>query len=151
MFLTFRLSFAVDILACRHFWLLFEKLGIFSSRLVTLLCSEKFLYDWPGKSYWRGGLSTVDLLVLTSLDSLLCFLKILLTFLYKKSFLVEEINCTEPSSQLVFPANRIISNLWCVAKASMAGVTLYQYQRWFCNKMFVNVKAHLYLWNQRLS
>ncbi len=39
----------------------------------------------PGKSYKRGRLSTVDLLVLTSLDQLLSILKILFTVLKNKS------------------------------------------------------------------
>jgi hypothetical protein len=38
----------------------------------------------PGKSYGRGRLNTVDLLVLTSLDHLLFKLKILFTFLQNK-------------------------------------------------------------------
>jgi hypothetical protein len=46
-----------------------------------------FVIDSPvtaGKSYWRGRLSTVDLLVLNSLDQFLFTLKILLTFLQNK-------------------------------------------------------------------
>ena len=38
----------------------------------------------PGKTNWRGRLSTVDLLVLTSLDQLLLKLKTLFTFLLNK-------------------------------------------------------------------
>ncbi len=39
---------------------------------------------YTGKSYWRGRLSTVDLLVLVSLYQLIFIFKILLTFFYKK-------------------------------------------------------------------
>jgi hypothetical protein len=39
----------------------------------------------PGKSYWTGRLSTVDLLVLTSLEQLLFKSKILFTFLTKQA------------------------------------------------------------------
>jgi hypothetical protein len=44
-----------------------------------------------------GRLSTVDLLVLTSLDQLLFILKIVFTFFYKTSYLNEEVNGIEPS------------------------------------------------------
>jgi hypothetical protein len=39
----------------------------------------------PGKAYWRGRLSTVDLLELTSLDQVLFKMKIISTFFYKTS------------------------------------------------------------------
>jgi hypothetical protein len=58
-----------------------------------------------GKSLWRGRLSTVDLLVLTSLGQLLLHWKYYKRFLFKKtSYLNEEYNCTEPSPRLVFRA-----------------------------------------------
>jgi hypothetical protein len=40
---------------------------------------------WTGKPSWRGRLSTVDLLLLTSLDQLLFIAKILLTFVTKQA------------------------------------------------------------------
>jgi len=46
------------------------------------------------KSYWRGRLSTVDLLVLSRSDQLIFTLKILFTFFYKASYLNEEVICT---------------------------------------------------------
>ncbi len=49
-------------------------------------------------------LSTVDLQVLTCLDKLLLILQASFTFFYKTSHLNEEVNCTEPSIQLVFAA-----------------------------------------------
>ncbi len=55
-----------------------------------------------------GRLSTVDLLVLTSLDQLLFILKFYLLFLQKRANVNEEVNCTEPSPQLVFPAKSFI-------------------------------------------
>ncbi len=51
----------------------------------------------------KGKISTVDLLVLTSLDMLILYLKYYLPF-FKTSYLNEEVNCTEPSLHLVFPA-----------------------------------------------
>ncbi len=57
----------------------------------------------PGKSYWGGRLSTVDLLALTSLYQLVFILKILFFLFYKTSYLNEEVNCPELSPQLVFP------------------------------------------------
>ncbi len=53
------------------------------------------------KSNWRGRFSTIDLLLLTSLDQLLLKLKTLFTFL--TGYPNEEVNSTEPSLQLVFP------------------------------------------------
>ncbi len=47
-------------------------------------------------------LSTVDLLVLTSLDQLLFYENIIFLF-YKTSYLNWEVNRTEPSPFLVFP------------------------------------------------
>ncbi len=56
----------------------------------------------------KGWLSTVDLLVLTSLDQLVFIPKILLTFAAKQatSNLNEEVNGTRLSLQLVFPGIR---------------------------------------------
>jgi hypothetical protein len=54
----------------------------------------------PGKSYWWGRLSTVDL---TSLDQLVFILKILFSFFYKTSYLNEEVNSAEPSSLVSIP------------------------------------------------
>jgi hypothetical protein len=48
-----------------------------------------------------GRLSTVDLLVLTSLDQLLYYLPF-----YKTNNLNEEVNCTEPSSSVSIPWTR---------------------------------------------
>jgi hypothetical protein len=51
----------------------------------------------------RGRLSTVDLLVLTSLDWLLLTMQTLFTFFYKTSYLNEEVNGTEQSPSVSFP------------------------------------------------
>jgi hypothetical protein len=50
-----------------------------------------------GNSCYRGGLSTVDLHLLTSLDQLLFILKILIIYFYKTNNLNKEVNCTKPS------------------------------------------------------
>ncbi len=50
------------------------------------------------KSNLRGRLSTVDLLILTSLDPLI----FILNLFYKTRYLNEEVNSSEPSPQLVF-------------------------------------------------
>ncbi len=55
------------------------------------------------RSYWRGRLSTVDLLVLTSLDQLLFTLKILFTFLTKQATIMRKSTVLSLSPQLVFP------------------------------------------------
>ncbi len=54
----------------------------------------------PGKSYWRGRLSTVDLLVLISLDQLLFIIKMLIAFL---RYMLEEANSTDPSRSVSIP------------------------------------------------
>ncbi len=51
-----------------------------------------------GSPYWKGRLSTVDLLVLTSLDQLLLIVNHYLLF-YKTSYLNGEVNCTLPSTK----------------------------------------------------
>jgi hypothetical protein len=65
------------------------------------LKSKKWMFQ--GKAYWKGRLSTVDLLELSSLDQLLLRLKILLTFIYKTSCLNEVVKRTEPSPSVNVP------------------------------------------------
>ncbi len=50
----------------------------------------------------KGRISTIDLLVLTSLDQLLLKLQALLTF-YETRYLNEEVNCAEPSPSVSVP------------------------------------------------
>ncbi len=61
--------------------------------------------NWKaGKAYWRGRLSTVDLLVLTSLDQLLFILKILFTYVTKQAAtLMRRSTVLSLPLQLVFP------------------------------------------------
>ncbi len=66
----------------------------------NFLISNNLLYFWPGNSYWRRRICTVDLLVLTSLNQLFVILKISFTFFYKTSYLNMEANGTEPCSPL---------------------------------------------------
>ena len=61
------------------------------------------LIPFPGKSYWRGRLSTVGLLVLTSLDEFLFVLKISFTFLAKQAGLMRRSTVLSLPPQLVFP------------------------------------------------
>jgi hypothetical protein len=63
----------------------------------TLIYLEGSSHLLPGKSYWRGRLGTVDLLVLTSIDKFLFILKKICYHIYKTSYLYEEVNCTKPS------------------------------------------------------
>ena len=69
--------------------------------------SWKFLCPQPGKSNWRGRLSTVDLLVLTSLDQLLLTLKVLFTFFTKQPTIMRRSTVLKLPPQLVFPASSI--------------------------------------------
>jgi hypothetical protein len=57
----------------------------------------------PGKSYWRGRLSTVDLLVLTSLYWLIFFLKILFIGVSKQATLIRRSTVLSLPLQLGFP------------------------------------------------
>ncbi len=59
----------------------------------------------PGKPYWRGRLSTVDLLVLTGLDQLLLIVKILFTFFTNQATLMRRSTVLSFSLRLVFPAS----------------------------------------------
>ncbi len=60
-----------------------------------------FSIVWLRSLYWRGRVSTLDLLVLTRSDHLILILKIFFVAFYKTSFLNEKVNCTEPSSYSV--------------------------------------------------
>jgi len=81
--------------------------------VVNLFSAGAALYDLilhcsttlagPGNTHWRGMFSTVDLLVLTSLDQLLWILKIYIYSFYKTSYLYKEVKCTEPSPSVSIP------------------------------------------------
>ncbi len=64
----------------------------------------------PRKSCWTGRLSTVDLLVLTSLDKLLFQLKILLTFFTKQATSMRRSVVLSLPLQLVFTASIIVNH-----------------------------------------
>ena len=57
----------------------------------------------PGKPYWRGRLSTVDLLILTSLDQLIFILKVFIGILKKQVTLMRRSNVQSHPFQLMFP------------------------------------------------
>ncbi len=86
---------------------------IFMCMFMSWGTTESSTQVWaePGKSYWGGRLSTVGLLVLTSWDQLIFTLKILFSFLYKTSYLNEEINCTEPSLLVSIPCPNLLTNV----------------------------------------
>jgi hypothetical protein len=63
------------------------------------------LIFWAGNPYWRGGLSTVDLLVLTSSEKLLFILNLYFFLFYETSYLNKEVNRTEPCPSVRVP--------WC--------------------------------------
>ncbi len=65
------------------------------------LVARARLYQ-PRNPYWRGRLSTIDLLVLISLDQLL---------FNRSSYLNEEVNCIKPSPSVSVPC--INSQLMC--------------------------------------
>jgi len=59
---------------------------------------------WPGKSYWSRRLSTVDLLVLTSVDQLYFILKYNLPFFTKQATLMRRSTVLILPPHLVFPS-----------------------------------------------
>ncbi len=68
----------------------------------------KTSYAYPGKAYWRGKPSTVDLLELTSLGQLILKLKTLFTFVTKQANLMRRSFVLSFPHQLVFPVEDII-------------------------------------------
>ncbi len=54
-------------------------------------------WEGAGKPYWKGRISTVDLLLLTSSDRLLTILNLYFSIFYRTTFLNKEVNRTEPS------------------------------------------------------
>jgi len=62
-----------------------------------------YLKVYSGKSYWGGRLSTVDLLVLSSLDQLSFILKILFSSFTKQATLMRRSKVLSLSPQCVFP------------------------------------------------
>jgi hypothetical protein len=85
------------------FWCLLAWISLLCSSSVTNICLI------AGKCYWRGRLSTVDLLVLTSLDQLSFISKILTNFFTKQATLIRKPVVLSLSRQLVFPAHSISS------------------------------------------
>ncbi len=91
------LSFRIEIYSICPVWrqdLKFIALltNFISFTFLTLfhVISQSVPYQWPvpGKSYWGGRLSTVDLLVLTSLDQLIFIYKISFSFFIKQATLM---------------------------------------------------------------
>ncbi len=58
---------------------------------------------FSGNPYWRGSISTVDLLSLSSSDQLLFMLKRCFSFSYKTTNLNLEVKCTNPSPSIRIP------------------------------------------------
>ncbi len=59
-----------------------------------------------GNPYWKGRLSTIDLLVLTSLDQLFLYSQCYLHLLQNN----DEVNCTEPSPSVSVPCHKLKNN-----------------------------------------
>jgi len=73
----------------------------------------------PGNPYWRGRISTIDFLVLTSLDQLLLILNWFIIF-YKTTYLTEEVNRAEPSTSVSVPCLHYKCVVaWALALASL--------------------------------
>jgi hypothetical protein len=68
-----------------------------------ILMASHSIRFYPRKPKWRGGLSTVNLLVQTSLDQLLLQLKILFTYVTIQPNLMRRSTVLDLPLQLVFP------------------------------------------------
>jgi hypothetical protein len=66
----------------------------------------------PGNPYWKGKLSTVDLLALTSLNQFILILKILLTFVSKQATLMKRSTVLSHPVQVVFPGLLFWGTAW---------------------------------------
>ncbi len=73
------------------------------SQLVNNWTGYNWMFSEKASVQGKGRLSTFDLLVLTSLNQFL-FIKNIILIFYQISDLIEEVNCTQPSPQLVFLA-----------------------------------------------
>jgi hypothetical protein len=65
--------------------------------------NKPYFYSLGREPLLKGRLSTVDLLVLTSLDQLLLIVQTHYLHFYKTSYPNEEVNCTEPSPSVSVP------------------------------------------------
>jgi hypothetical protein len=65
------------------------------ARVMTIFILGIAFKGTPWNTYWKGKLSTDDLLVLISLDQLLFILTILFTFFYKTSNINKEVSGTK--------------------------------------------------------
>ncbi len=81
----------------------------------------------PANPYRRGRLSTVDLLVLNSLDKLIFISEILITC-YEMSCLNEEVNCTELSPSVCVPWLYHCAKLPNQSKFTPFSIFVIQYQ-----------------------
>ncbi len=59
-------------------------------------------YVQAGNPFWRGCISTADLLLLTRSGQLFLYISVYVSF-YKTSYPNEEVNSTEPSPSVRFP------------------------------------------------
>jgi len=87
----------------------FSPVGYLAHRLILTNIFFK-TRPWPGKSHWRGKLSTVDLLVLISLEQLLLLWKYYLLIFTKQATLMRRSTVLSLPPLLVFPALTMKSN-----------------------------------------
>jgi hypothetical protein len=119
---------------------------------VQLAKQKMFLQ--PGKTNWKGRLSTVDLLVITSLDKLHLILKTLFTFLQKRATLMRRSTVLSLLLQLVFPASTVQplpAQIWTPDPLAMSRVPYQLCYRCCLPRSFVELSrqdsANHYWWN----
>jgi hypothetical protein len=71
------------------------------------MVNQKENYAFSGKPYWRGRLSTVDLLELTSLDHLVFILKRLFSLYTKQVTLMRRLTVLSLPPLLIFPGQLV--------------------------------------------
>jgi hypothetical protein len=77
----------------------------------------------------RVRLSTVDLLVLASLDQFFFYIENIINRFYKTIYLNQEVNCSEPSPQLVFPG---FSHFETLTREKVKSALYLRMLRYFC-------------------
>jgi len=97
-------------------------------KFCDLMHGELVTIILPGKSNWRRWLSTVDLLLLTSLDQLILILKILFISVTKRATLKRY--CTEPSPSVRVPWLNQPKILVCFKVVHYKSLELWVWQVW---------------------
>ncbi len=79
-----------------------HNIGVLAERVKSMIYDPGLTKVGAGNSYWKGRISTIDLLVLTSSHQLILYCNIVF-LLHKTSYLNGEVNATEPYPSYSLP------------------------------------------------